>query len=396
MYYIILGGAGEQGQAIAKFILENTKDKVLSIDIKDYSYSRYHPRFNYIKVLPSEIPDSFTHGGALGNFIKHIVYGQKIQKKHSVIINSISPKISYAIALWCSYNDFHYLDLGGTADVASKILERHPPTTVFSTFVVPDCGLAPGLVSIITGHLYKTISNLKEVMIYCGGLPINHNEGFLDYVQSFSIKGLINECSGITEEIRNGCLFKQPAINWNWNYCIPMKIFNRSREYSCSPTSGSLSLTPREFVGKLEGLEYATMRYGGHWETMRKILSQPRSEEVLGELIMPVNRDNPDHVILSITAHNMRQSEPAFKPAFNKVWHWQYDFKNNMSAMAQSTGYTTAAIATMISDNVVTKNGQTGGFLHLHNIDFEELERRIHWMPNQFTELNGDVTLKEK
>lgn len=391
MYYIILGGAGEQGQAIARFILKNTKDKVLSVDIKDNFFYERHSRFNYIKALPSEIPDSFIHGGSLSSFIKHIS-GAGTRTKQSIVINSISPKISYAVAAWCSHNDFHYLDLGGTADITSKILDRHPPTTALSSFIVPDCGLAPGLVSIITGHLYNTIDNLDEVMIYCGGLPINKNEGFLDYVQSFSIKGLINECSGVVEEINDGKITKQPAIFWNWNRIVPMKIFDRSREYSCSPTSGSLSLTPKEFVGKLKTLNYATLRYNGHWEIMRKILSQPGAENVLKELICPVNKNNPDHVILQIEGY-LKDSRD---PIFSKVWHWQYDFKNNISAMAQSTGYTTAAIATMISDNVVTKNGQTGGFLHLHDIDFEELERRIHWLPDQFVELEEDVILKDK
>jgi len=378
MTYIIFGGAGEQGMAIVRFLLNYTRDKIFVVDCR--TPVEQHARLRCVRVLPDELPQSL-HGG-LGDCVAQFANeGRKSElEDYPIVINSISPSISLDIAYWCDVHRFHYLDLGGTTEITQTM------NFCFSdhgqTFFIPDCGLAPGLISVITGWICQTMP-AKYISILCGGLPMNRLEGYLCYVKSFSVKGLINECTGTVDEIICGKLRARPALYEVEEAYLDPVIYD-AYEYEASPTSGSLSLTPHAFVGKLERLTYHTLRYPGHWKRVKEILSQPRAEEVLDRLIEPVGPYHPDHVILQIIAANEKEDV-----IFCKTWHWRYDFENNISAMAQSTGYTIAAIATMVSDGEVTKNGQKGGFLHLHDIDYPELERRIHLMPHQMIELDG-------
>jgi saccharopine dehydrogenase-like NADP-dependent oxidoreductase len=270
--YIIAGGAGEQGRAIIKFLCLHTNEQIISIDPhgEDISADR-------IQSVRGEFPEALFK------------LCPPRADKPVVLISCLEPHAALEAQDIACGAGMHYIDLGGDTDTVWRQLEKaqEQDTQGRRLYVIPDCGLAPGVVSSLAGSAERAGS--RSAQIFCGGIPIQKEKG---YVRSFGIEGLVREYNGTAIWREFGAHCPKQTL-----YAHQLMVGPYGLE--AAPTSGGLSITP--WVSDLWRLTYNTLRWRGHFREMRGISEQKQREHLLK--FPEVGPYNPDMILLHIIAN---------------------------------------------------------------------------------------------
>lgn len=158
----------------------------------------------------------------------------------------------------------HYFDL--TEDVESvKFIEKMSVGT--SKIFMPQCGLAPGFVSVAAGNFIKTFDSLDTLTIRVGALP-KYPTNILKYNLTWSTDGLINEYCNPCDIIQDG---KHQLVNGLDGY----ETFEAAgTQYEAFYTSGGVGSLCKTLDGKIRNLNYKTVRYVGHHQSMKLLLDE--------------------------------------------------------------------------------------------------------------------------
>lgn len=156
----------------------------------------------------------------------------------------------------------HFNDLGGNTEVVEKELALHQQAAAAGVSIVPDCGLAPGLVNTFAAAGINRLKRCDSVEMRCGGLP-QKPQGPLGYALSFSISGLTNEYCGQALCVRQGKVVSVPTLTESEP--IQFKGFPTLEAFV---TSGGSSTAPKSFAGKVQNYDYKTIRYEGHLDKL--------------------------------------------------------------------------------------------------------------------------------
>ncbi|MFZ4508980.1 MAG: saccharopine dehydrogenase family protein [Fimbriimonas sp.] len=155
------------------------------------------------------------------------------------------------------------LDLGGDTEETMKTLALHDDAIAAGISLVPDCGLAPGLVNNIGMYLVGEFEQPETVKMYCGVLPQNPKPPF-NYKLTFNVEGLVAEYEDEAVALRNGEVILIETLaeleDLHIEQLGPMEAFT---------TSGGTSTAPYTLQGKIPNYEYKTIRHPGHCEKMR-------------------------------------------------------------------------------------------------------------------------------
>lgn len=158
----------------------------------------------------------------------------------------------------------HMCDLGGNNSVVDEQLSLDDKARNAGISIIPDCGLAPGFVAILTKWGIENLTWVDSVKIRVGGLPQNP-KGILNYERLFSTDGLINEYVEPVRVLHDGKLLEvEPLIDIE-EIEFP-KPYNKMEAFN---TSGGISTLVETYKNKLKNLDYKTIRYPGHGKIMR-------------------------------------------------------------------------------------------------------------------------------
>lgn len=187
-----------------------------------------------------------------------------------------------------------------TEDVKTTEAVRKLGSTAKSV-MVPQCGLAPGAVGIIGAYLAHKFdaSTLRYLKLRVGALP-QHPTGQLGYAGNWSLAGLVHEYIAECDVIADGKRQKIPPLR---NHEI-LRI--EGMEYEAFTTSGGLGTMTETFAGKVETLDYKSIRYPGHLAGMRLLLEDLRFREAPDDLVKRLGYalppDDEDRVLMHISA----------------------------------------------------------------------------------------------
>ncbi len=216
----------------------------------------------------------------------------------------------------------HLVDLGGNTAVSREILALDREAREAGVALVPDTGLAPGLVVTLVLAGMERLDRAREARAWCGGLP-REPVGPLGYRAVFSLEGLLNEYSGTATWLRGGRPFEVPALAEDTVVEFPplgiLEAF---------ATSGGLGTAPESLAGRLEVLEYRTLRWPGHLAKIRSfaelglLAEEPvpdgrggtvRPRDLLLRLLAPLvdHPEVPDLVLLRVEVTGPRAGRPA-------------------------------------------------------------------------------------
>ena len=250
MKNVMLVGGGKIGVAITEFLTSSGDYRVTVVDRDAASLERM-PRKN-VQLRHTEIGDAREFA--------HEVEG------HDIVLSATPYSLTSTVAEAAKRVRAHYLDL--TEDVeTTRLIKKlaHGAETAF----IPQCGLAPGFISIVAHDLASKFEKLREVQMRVGALPVfPHNA--LKYNLTWSTDGLINEYCNPCESIRDGRRGEVPALE-------EVEAFSLDgTEYEAFNTSGGLGTLCDTLEGKVENLNYKTVRYPGHRDIVKILVRDLR------------------------------------------------------------------------------------------------------------------------
>jgi|UniRef100_UPI004049C149 saccharopine dehydrogenase-like NADP-dependent oxidoreductase len=205
--------------------------------------------------------------------------------------------LNKGIAEVCAKLGVSYFDL--TEDVVTTNFVRQLAAKKGNraTFM-PQCGLAPGAINIVGGSLASSLTAVRHCEMRVGALPDNASNQ-MKYYLSWSTAGLINEYCQVGEALYAG----KPVTT------MPLDGMERitidGTEYEAFNTSGGVATMCETFAGKVQDLNYKTMRYPGHRDLMKFLLIDlnlaPRQELVTQIFDQEVPQTESDVVIFYVS-----------------------------------------------------------------------------------------------
>ncbi|MBX3113981.1 MAG: saccharopine dehydrogenase NADP-binding domain-containing protein [Fimbriimonadaceae bacterium] len=155
------------------------------------------------------------------------------------------------------------VDLGGNTDITMKTLALDQAAKDAEVTLVPDTGLAPGLVNNIGLYMIENIEKCDSVKLYCGVLPQNPKPPF-NYKLTFNMEGLVTEYDYEAIVLRNGEIATVPTLTEVEDLHI-----KQLGDMEAFVTSGGTSTAPHTLKGKVTNYEYKTIRFPGHAHLMK-------------------------------------------------------------------------------------------------------------------------------
>jgi lysine 6-dehydrogenase len=187
-------------------------------------------------------------------------------EQSDIVISAIPTQFNPSLALFALEAKKSFCDLGTDSEwFWNEFRLLSPRAEDAGISIVPNCGLAPGMVSHIGLYLMETLSECDEIRLFCGGLPQNPRPP-LFYETVFNIGGLLNEYSGEALTLQEGQVVRVPAMEDVETLEIPALGI-----LEAAATSGSIGTLPFTLQGKVLNLNYKTLRYPGHWAHFRLI-----------------------------------------------------------------------------------------------------------------------------
>ncbi|WP_211829103.1 saccharopine dehydrogenase family protein [Kistimonas asteriae] len=254
MKQILLIGAGKIGAMISELLAGQGGYEITVADSQTNGFDQL-PKYPAIRSLQLDVYD-------------HEALSKALKGKYAVI--SAGPyHLSAIIAEAALKHRCHYLDL--TEDVANTRLVKALAENAETAFI-PQCGLAPGFISIITHHLASQFDRLDNVHMRVGALPTYPSNG-LKYNLTWSTEGLLNEYSQACEAIVEGELKEVQPLDQLEHFSLD------GINYEAFNTSGGLGTLCETLHGKVRNLNYRTVRYPGHRDAMKLLLNDLRLKE---------------------------------------------------------------------------------------------------------------------
>jgi saccharopine dehydrogenase-like NADP-dependent oxidoreductase len=294
MKNILVAGAGNIGSMIAELLVDSGDYRVTVIDQSPASLAGVAKR-PHLDTLALSVTDSTALAAAM--------------RGRYAVISAAPYSVTGAIAEAAHRAGIHYLDL--TEDVATtRTVKELARNTTHA--LIPQCGLAPGFISIVGMDLARRFETLDTLRMRVGALP-QFPSNALGYNLTWSTAGVINEYCQPCEAIVQGRLASVPALEELEHFALD------GVQYEAFNTSGGLGTLCETLAGKVRNLNYRTIRYPGHRDAMKLLLQDLRLAErpdVLADVLenaIPGTRQ--DVVVIFATATGLRNG---------RIWQESY------------------------------------------------------------------------
>jgi saccharopine dehydrogenase-like NADP-dependent oxidoreductase len=246
----MLVGGGKIGVAIAQFLSTTGDYRVTVVDRDPASLERM-PEKNVERRKTSIDSVAAMADEIVGN---------------DIVLSATPYHLTATVAEAAKTAGAHYLDL--TEDVEStRTIKRLAEDA--STAFIPQCGLAPGFISIVAYDLARKFEKLRDVSMRVGALPVFPTNA-LKYNLTWSTDGLINEYCNPCESIRDGARGEVPALEEVEHFALD------GVDYEAFNTSGGLGTLCDTLEGRVENLNYKTVRYPGHRDIIKMLVRDLR------------------------------------------------------------------------------------------------------------------------
>ncbi len=251
--------------------------------------------------------------------------------------------------------DCHFCDLGGNTEIVFEQKQLDEQAREHGVSVVPDCGLAPGMVNILAAEGIRRLDDAELVKIFVGGLPQNP-EPPLNYQVVYSLEGALDYYTTPSWIVRDGVPVQIDSLTELEDVEFPDPLGSLEAFH----TAGGLSTMPWAFEGRVNRMEYKTLRYPGHAEIMRVIRElgllddEPlqvkgvtvRPRDVFIATVAPKLRKPEGHDLVALQVVVTGTQERATRVR-RYVLLDRYDTENGISAMMRTTGFSLSIVGQM-------------------------------------------------
>ena len=352
---ILVLGAGRMGHGAVYDLIYNSPD-VQAVTVADFDLTK-----------AEQIAAQIGEGRVLARQIDVSNYADAVDlmRGHDSAISCVNYWYNAELSKAAIETRTNFCDLGGNNYVVDQQLALDEEAKQAEINIIPDCGLAPGMVSVLAMHGANRFDETEEIHIRVGGLPQNPKPP-LDYQLVFSVEGLINEYIEVARVIRDREIREVESMTE-----LESLSFDNFPALEAFQTSGGTSTLPETFLGKIKELDYKTIRYAGHCEKFKTMidLGLCSSEEILadyakvtprkvfGELLQKhLPADEPDYVLVRLKFVGTKDSE---KKRLRYDIVDKFDEETNLSAMMRTTAFPASIIAQMSANGDVLMRGAT-------------------------------------
>ena len=341
MKKIAVFGLGKVGTLVA--VLLSDKFEVVGFDQNEPHYE-YDFQF---RVEQGDVRDR--------NFLDSSLTG------FDAVVSALPYFLNKGLASFAHEKGMHYFDL--TEDVETTQYIRELSQTSRSV-MAPQCGLAPGLIGIVGAHLAAGFTRLRDIELRVGALP-RYPNGQLAYSFTWSPAGVINEYINDAEAIRNGTRMMVPSLSGFEQINI------EGQEFEAFSTSGGLGTMCETYEGKVDTLNYKTIRYPGHGKLMRflmyeLILKKDKKllEKILGDAKPPVKED----VVYVYAVVEGWKEDQILRDEYFRSFYPRQIGQRTWRAISWTTAASLAAVVEMVADGSLPQKG----FIKQEDIEFDK------------------------
>jgi lysine 6-dehydrogenase len=353
MQMLVLG-AGLQGSACAYDLLQNPAvTRVRLADLHVEHLPEFLKPYSGTRLIPTQL-DVRDRDAVLA-----------LMRDSNAVLSAIPYYFNLQLAELSVEAGVHFCDLGGNTDIVLEQKKLGERAAKKGITIVPDCGVAPGMVNILAQYGISQMDSVDTVRIYVGGLP-QHPEPPLNYQIVYSLEGVLDYYTTRSRVLRNG---KQEYVS-ALSEREPIEFAAPVGRLEAFHTAGGLSTMAERYEGKIPTMEYKTLRYPGHaqlMEVMRSLgLLDLEPVDVKGTKVVPrdvfVNVVGPrltkpesqDLVALRVIVKGMKNDKPATRE-FDLID--RYDETHGISAMMRTTGYSLSITGQMQATGQVKPAG---------------------------------------
>ena len=342
MHRVLVLGAGKIGALISGLLAQADDYEVRLADVSGdtaASVARAHDRRN----LSAHSLDAGDHAALARQLARHPV---------DAVISSLPFYCNVAVAQAARDHGLHYFDLTEDVEVTRAVRAIAEGA---QTGFVPQCGLAPGFISIAANELISHFEELRTVKLRVGALP-QHPNNVLKYSLTWSTEGLINEYGNPCLAISDRRLIEVLPLEGLEEIEIDGTL------YEAFNTSGGLGSLGETYGERCEQMNYKTIRYPGHCGQMRLLMNDLKLNQDRGTLKRILENAVPqtvqDVVIIYVAVSGRQEGEFREENYVNKIYPQQICGRL-WSAIQVSTAAGIAAVA----DLVLADAGAYRGFV---------------------------------
>lgn len=337
-------GAGLQGSACAYDLLQNPDvTEVRLADIRIHELEPFLAPYSGKRLIPTPLD------------VRDEEAVQGLMRESDAVMSALPYYFNYDMAVCAVDSGVHFCDLGGNTEIVFKQKTLHERARADGVSVVPDCGLAPGMVNILAEFGIRRLDTVDAVRIYVGGLP-QHPEPPLNYQIVYSLEGVLDYYTTLSWVLRGGKRTRVKALSEREPVEFPAPLGTLEAFH----TAGGLSTMAFRYEGRIPTMEYKTLRYPGHAALMESIrelgLLDLQPVDVKGHRVVPrdafiatvgprlTKPHGKDLVALRVVAEGTKTGKPT-----RVGWELldYFDEQRGISAMERTTGYSLAVTGVM-------------------------------------------------
>jgi lysine 6-dehydrogenase len=281
-----------------------------------------------------------------------------------VAISALPYRFNYQLAKIAVETKTHFVDLGGNTTIVKNERRLFSQAKKKGITIIPDSGLAPGLVSVITRDIVDHLDTVDVVNLRVGGLP-RYPRGPLQYQIVFSPDGLINEYVEDALILDHGQILNKKSMTELETLRFPHP-FGTMEAFL---TSGGISTLPSTYKNKIGYLDYKTIRYPGHCEKIKSLLdlgfASKTKLDVKGHPVIPrdvlaslllkhVPTAGEDVVLLKVLSRGTKNGK-TYAREYLLIDY--YNKTHQMTAMMRTTGFPVSITAQMIENGTIQDRG---------------------------------------
>jgi lysine 6-dehydrogenase len=329
-------GAGLQGSACAYDLLQNPDVKEVRLaDLKVDHLAPFLSKYSGKRLVPTHVD------------VRDADAVRALMRESDAVMSAIPYYFNLELATLAAEVGVHFCDLGGNTEIVFKQKELDAKAKAKDVTIIPDCGLAPGMVNILAQYGIDRLDEVSAVRIFVGGLP-QKPEPPLNYQIVYSLEGVLDYYTTLSWVVRNGKPTQVKALSER----VPVQFPKPVGELEAFHTAGGLSTMAWRYEGKIPTMEYKTLRYPGHAQLMEAVREMGLLEldpvDVKGMKVIPrdafiatvgpklTKPEGKDLVALRVTVEGKKGGKTQLI-SFELVD--RYDEKHGISAMMRTTGY---------------------------------------------------------
>lgn len=350
MHKVIILGSGNIGFTTA-LLLSLTNDYSVTVVSRNRKRLDFLKKQLNIKIIQHNLDDKDGFESLLKGF--------------DSVISALPYYLNVSVAKAALKTNLNYFDF--TEDVkTTKSIKKISKEANKNQIFIPQCGLAPGFISILAYYLYKKFDEVYSIKMRVGALPQNPSNKIL-YNLTWSTDGLINEYSNECFAIKNKELIRIQALEGLEKFSLD------GLEYEAFNTSGGLGTLCETLESKVKELNYKTIRYKGHRDYMDFLindlyLGKNKRRAILKEILeYAIPTTKQDVVLIFCSVTGMKNGKLEQITDVRKIYNTVIK-KQELSSIQITTASGLCAVLDMYVNGKINKSG----FVKQEDIDIKD------------------------